>query len=139
MKKAHLILLFVTFALGLASAISVYWGPQGHARVPAQYADKPGPRLFFQHDCASCHTVSSLEGASGTLGPGLDKVAERAIEVSPQDGGRSYLRESILEPRKVVKDGFADAMPSFAGKLSEAELSQLIDWLLALDKDASKV
>ncbi len=99
--------------------------------MPAELAGQPGPRLFFQNDCVTCHTVTALPEARGTLGPGLDDIGHRAAELDKVDG-RAYLRESILQPGKVVREGFVNAMPSFEGKVSDAELDQLIDWLLTL-------
>lgn len=100
--------------------------------MPPQLAGQPGPALFFKNGCVTCHTVTALPGARGTLGPGLDDVGNRAQALDPDLGGKGYLRESILEPGKVVRPGFVNAMPSFAGKLSQTELGQLVDWLSTL-------
>lgn len=118
--------------VGAAVFFSTYQKKSQSIPVPAEFADQVGPRLFFEHDCATCHTVSLLPAARGTLGPGLDAVGLRAEELDPESGGKTYLRESILEPGKVVREGFVNAMPSYAGKLTEQELSHLVDWLTTL-------
>ena len=43
-----------------------------------------------------------------------------------------YLRESILEPGKVVTEGFEAAMPSFAGVIPAQELEDLVAYLKQL-------
>ena len=121
----------IVVIVGVAASFSVYQKKSRPVPVPAELAGQPGPRLFFQNDCVTCHTVTALPGARGTLGPGLDDIGHRAAELDKVDG-RAYLRESILQPGKVVREGFVNAMPSFEGKVSDAELDQLIDWLLTL-------
>jgi cytochrome c oxidase subunit II len=122
----------IVVIVGAAAFFSVYHKKTRAIPVPAEFAGQPGPRLFFQQDCVTCHTVSTLPGARGTLGPGLDDVGHRAESLDPEGEGKGYLRQSLLEPGAVVREGFVNAMPSFAGKMSEQELSQLIDWLATL-------
>ena len=122
----------IVVIVGVAAFFSVYQKKSRPIPVPPELAGQPGPRLFFEHDCATCHTVSRLPQARGTLGPGLDDIASRAAEIGGGDG-RSYLRDSLLHPGKVVREGFVNAMPSFEGKMSQEELEQLLDWLLTLE------
>lgn len=96
--------------------------------VPVEFRDNPAVVLFYKYDCVTCHTVSHLPGAQGKIGPGLDNVGTLAESM----GGKSYLRESLLEPGKVVRHGFVNAMPSFDGRLGEAEVDVLVDWLSSL-------
>ena len=58
----------------------------------------------FKANCGSCHTLSAA-GTSGAVGPNLDNVSLSASEI-----------ESL------VRDG-RGAMPSFGGKLSDAEIT----------------
>ena len=131
MKPERLLPLILVIA-GVAAFLSVYHKKTQPIPVPREFANQPGPLLFFQNDCVTCHTVTVLPGARGTLGPGLDDVGHRAEMLDPKEGGKAYLRQSILEPGAVVRKGFVNAMPSFAGKLSEPELEQLVDWLSTL-------
>jgi mono/diheme cytochrome c family protein len=122
----------ILLVVGVAVALCVYREKTQPVPVPAGLQNQPGPRLFFQQGCVSCHTVTAIPGARGTLGPGLDDVGNRARLLDPAGAGKGYLRESILEPGKVVRKNFVNAMPSFAAKMSERELSQLVDWLSTL-------
>lgn len=136
--KAERWLPLLVLVAGVAALVSVYRQHTQHRPVPTEFAQQPGPRLFFEHDCVSCHTVSSLPGARGTLGPGLDDVGTRARQLDPKGDGKAYLRESLLEPAKVVREGFVNAMPSFEGQLSESDLEALVEWLdtLQVRKDS---
>jgi mono/diheme cytochrome c family protein len=131
MRPERLLPLILVIA-GAAAFFSVYRKKTQPLPIPAQFAEQPGPRLFFEHDCATCHTVSALPGARGTLGPGLDDVGARAERLDPDNQGKTYLRESLLTPGKVVRQNFINAMPSFAGRLDDQELGQLVDWLSTL-------
>ena len=123
--------------VGVVAFFSVYQKKTQTIPVPAEFSGQPGVRLFFEHDCVTCHTVSSLPDARGTLGPGLDDIATRAAKVDGADG-RAYLRDSILLPGKVVREGFVNAMPSFEGKMTDQELDQLTNWLMTLKTGAVK-
>jgi mono/diheme cytochrome c family protein len=63
-----------------------------------------GKQVFLSAGCAGCHTLADA-GATGTVGPNLD-AAQPSV--------------SLVAER--VRDG-KGAMPSFAGKLSDAEIA----------------
>ncbi len=94
----------------------------------------PGQRVFVEKACIACHTLSSVPGARGTVGPALDGVGSRAAERGGATGrnltGEAYLRESILDPNAYVVPGFQPVMPSFAGQLTDQQLKDLVDFLL---------
>lgn len=131
MRPERLLPLILVIA-GAAAFVSVLRQKSQPVPVPPEVAGQPGPRLFFEHDCATCHTVTSLPEARGTLGPGLDDVGARAEQIDPKSGGKAYLRDSLLVPGKVVRETFVNAMPSFEGRLDEQELTHLVDWLSTL-------
>jgi cytochrome c oxidase subunit 2 len=90
-----------------------------------------GERLFREYGCSGCHGVNSsvkaplLEGIYGT---------QRAL----QDGSfavadERYLRDSILLPQKEIRAGFKPIMPTFRGRMSEAEVLQVIEYLKTTD------
>ena len=66
----------------------------------------------FQSSCGSCHTLSAA-GTSGQVGPNLDDTALSASEIE-----------------SVVRDG-RGSMPSFDGKLSDAEISAVAAFVAA--------
>lgn len=123
--------------LVIVGAAVFYFGYQkktAPVTLPEEFAGNEAVGLFYQHQCVTCHWVSSLPDARGKLGPGLDNVGIRAKEYDPEHNGEEYLRESILNPSKVVREGFINAMPSFQGKLNEEELEKLVSWLTTLRK-----
>lgn len=130
--KPERLLPAILVIVGAAVFYSVYDGKTAEVPVPEEWAGNAAVRLFYQHDCLKCHTVTALPDARGTLGPGLDDIGNRAAELDPDGDARAYIRQSLLEPGMVVRKGFVDAMPSFKEQLNEQELETLIDWLAQL-------
>ncbi len=63
-----------------------------------------GSAVFASAGCSGCHTLKAA-GATGTIGPDLDQ-----------------LRPSAATVAGIVRSG-GGAMPSFSGKLSDAQIS----------------
>jgi cytochrome c oxidase subunit II len=81
-----------------------------------------GEAVFAAEGCGSCHALAAAN-ATGTVGPDLGSISKP---------NAAYIRESIVEPNKVIAKGFsADVMPAnFGEQLSPAELDALVEYLL---------
>ena len=104
------------------------WLKEGN--VEASAGASTGERLFTRMGCITCHR----EGA-GARGPLLAGLFGR--EVVLQDGGKviadeTYLRESILEPRTKLVEGFAPLMPTYKSQLSETDVFELVNYIKSL-------
>jgi len=86
-----------------------------------------GEQIFTAAGCAGCHKLTKA-GANGTIGPSLDDLANSPdLKGNPED----FVQESILDPDKVVAQGFnAGVMPSFDGKLTDKQIQALVQYLL---------
>lgn len=88
-------------------------------------------KKVFEQKCAVCHSA----GSERKIGPGYAGLYDSKREFadgSSATADENYLRESILVPNAKVVKGFAPAMPSFQGQLSEDELSGLIEFIKSL-------
>jgi mono/diheme cytochrome c family protein len=87
--------------------------PSGEPAPPAAPAGDPaaGKEVFASAGCGSCHTLADA-GASGTIGPNLD-------DAKPPP-------ELVVER---VTDG-TDAMPAFAGTLSEQQIQDVAAYVV---------
>ncbi len=89
-----------------------------------------GRKLFQMRGCTQCH---SMDGSAKT-GPTLLDVFGRTETMV---GGASvvvdenYIRESILEPNAKVVAGFEPVMPTYQGRLKDAEIMAIIEYLKA--------
>jgi cytochrome c oxidase subunit 2 len=86
-----------------------------------------GARLFQRLNCAACH-----RDGGGGAGPSLSGVFGRRTALA--DGGtvladESYLRESILRPNAKIVKGWPPRMPTYEGRVDEAQLQQLVAYL----------
>ena len=89
---------------------------------------KRGEQIFHKHPaaCVLCHM---LKGQGSAVGPALDGLATRATP--------AYIRESLLEPSKVIAKGFEQfgkisPMPPMGDIFSPQEISDLEAFLQTL-------
>ena len=86
------------------SGTAGYGESSGTGSSSAGGSTASGAAVFASAGCASCHTLKAA-GATGSIGPSLDQVRPSASTVSA-----------------IVQSG-GGAMPSFAGKLSAAQIA----------------
>lgn len=92
-----------------------------------------GAAVFTAAGCGSCHTFGPA-GSTGAIGPSLDDLAAAADKAGqPVD---VYARESIVDPGKVVADGYADGvMPkSYGESYSAKEIDALVQYLTGAEQ-----
>jgi len=106
--------------------IKKYSGRQ-EGQSPAEY----GKLLYERRGCASCHSVdgSKRVGPSFLDAFGTDrKFTTGASGVADEN----YIRESILEPKALVVEGYQPVMPSYKGQLSDDDIDSIIAYLKSL-------
>ncbi len=80
---------------------------------------------------AQCH---SLDGTAGT-GPSFKGIYGHPVQLegmAPVMVEDNYIRESILEPDAKIVKGFQPVMPTFKGKLSDKDITALIEFIKSL-------
>lgn len=92
-----------------------------------------GALLLKQKGCATCHSV---DGSTGTC-PTLKGVFGH--EVLMTDGKRvladeNYIRESILDPRAKVVNGYQPVMPTYQGVIKDRHIDAIIAYMKTLAK-----
>jgi cytochrome c oxidase subunit 2 len=97
----------------------------GHAVAGGIVAE--GERVFRSAGCSGCHGEHASVHA-----PSLDGLYGRSVALA--GGGRvradeTYLRDSILLPRKQVAAGYAAVMPSYQGQLEPGDVLALVAWI----------
>ena len=89
-----------------------------------------GAALFRSYGCSGCHMNSDVVRA-----PPLYGVYGRPVPLA--SGGfvtadEQYVRDSILMPLDKVVAGYRPIMPSFAGRIAEEDLVQLVAYVKSL-------
>lgn len=90
-----------------------------------------GKHLFSAYGCAGCH-----QGESAVRAPDLAGIYGRTVPLASGEtttASEAYLRDSILQPNRHVVAGYEPVMPSFAGRIEEGELQQLVAYLKSLE------
>jgi len=73
------------------------------------------------------------------VGQSLKDLAGTQVEVETARGevtltrDRAYFERALLEPEVEIVDGYPPAMPSFAGRFSDADLKALLDLLTGVE------
>jgi len=129
-QKNWLPALMLTVWAGSAAIYLLAALPAGFHQAGWLPPASPGHALFVSEGCATCH----MQGSS-QIAPNLHGIYGR--EQPMADGSRvtvddTYLEESILHPQARVVKGFAPAMPSYEGRLSPGQLSELIGYIRSI-------
>jgi cytochrome c oxidase subunit 2 len=92
-----------------------------------------GAAIFKNNGCGACHTLAAA-GASGKVGPDLDKLAAEAKQASQPLS--SFVRTSIIDPNAYIQPGYPrNVMPQTFGKaLSKQQLDSLVSYLISSSK-----
>jgi mono/diheme cytochrome c family protein len=90
----------------------------------------PGEALFQSLGCIGCHG-----DANSSIAPTLHGIYGKPVQL--QSGQTvtvddAYIKESILSPTAKVVKGFNPIMPSFQGKVDDAQIAQIIDYIKSL-------
>jgi len=92
-----------------------------------------GAMLYRRMGCAGCHSTDGSATSGG--GPSLLAAYGRTHQFA--DGSTAvvednYIRESIMDPSAKVRAGYRDQMPTYKGRLSDEEITAIIEFIKSL-------
>ncbi len=90
-----------------------------------------GALLVRQKGCNACHSIDGTR----LVGPSFKGVFGHQVPLAA--GGtvladENYIRQSILEPNAHVVQGFPPVMPTYQGRIKDAEIAAIIDYMKTL-------
>lgn len=94
-------------------------------------AVQKGEKLFKTQACFTCHSTDG----SRLVGPsfkGLFGRQEQMTDGSALQVDDPYFRESVLNPMAKVVAGYAPAMPTYQGRITEEEIGFIIEFVKTL-------
>lgn len=119
-------------ALPLLALVVAGCGSEGTVRATPEtvvgtvQAEAPGKAIFVKNGCNGCHTYQPA-GATGTVGPDLDKLPDYAKKANkPLD---AFVRESIVKPGAYIEKGFSNSMPTTFASLPKSDIDDLVAFL----------
>ena len=87
-----------------------------------------GKALFDSNGCGGCHTYKPA-GSGGKVGPDLDNLEADAKKAN-KGPVPVYTKQSIEDPGAYVVPGFPNGvMPPYKGKLTDAQINDLVKFL----------
>ncbi len=104
------------------------------AAKPPTDIEAHGLWLYERMGCKGCH---SIEPGKKIVGPSFAETfgtEQKIFGGAPITLDAGYIRESILEPQKKIREGYqgASQMPSYQGKLKDDEILALTAFIEAL-------
>jgi cytochrome c oxidase subunit 2 len=107
------------------------WLNQNGAEQTLAAAGKP---LFESYGCSGCHGPSSTVHAPSLVGLYGQVVPLSNGSVIRAD--RAYIQDHILYPDKQLPAGYKNIMPSYAGKIPDADLQKLVAYVDSLGPES---
>jgi len=91
-----------------------------------------GKTVFASNSCASCHTFQPA-GATGTIGPDLDKAPAADAKTDNNMDLAAFIKESIVNPDAYIAKGYSKGiMPTnFGSSLSSTQVNDLVAFILS--------
>jgi len=105
------------------------WLQGGPTASPADQ----GRKLFEQLGCIACHETGIAPRLDGLFGQSVPLANGQAVVAD-----ENYIRESILDPTAKVVAGYQPIMPSFAGRVDDEQLLQLIAYIKSIGPQSAQ-
>ena len=100
--------------------------------APGESMEQSGAKVFQANGCPTCHL------ADGTgIGPSLLGLYGNPVKLTTGEtvtADDAYIRESIVLPKAKVVLGYTPIMPTFQGRMTEEQISNVIAYIRALGK-----
>ncbi len=126
------LLLILTLALTACGGSSGSGNPGASSGGSSTSGDADrGKALFTEKQCITCHTLTAVPGANGTIGPNLDHIATTAATRKPNTSAADYIRESIKDPNAFIVPGYPSPSPMILPvPVNDNDINNLVAFLL---------
>jgi cytochrome c oxidase subunit 2 len=122
-----------TQAIVMTPAAFAKWEHSQGKAISSPNAAVAGKAVFVNNGCGACHTLTAA-GASGKVGPDLDKLPQEARKAGQPLA--AFIRQSIVDPNAYIAPGYPkNVMPAtFGQSLSKQQLDALVQYLISSSK-----
>ena len=116
--------------------------PTAHSAQTGEPPDADAAAAFAKAGCAGCHTIPGVANAVGQVGPDLSAIGSEADTRKDSLDAEAYLHESIVDPQAFIAPQCPNGdcpenvmLPNIAERLTDDEISSIVDYLIALKGD----
>ena len=123
----------VGLLVGIGIVFPNFDTPSSGETIVGETPAQRGEAVFFDSasTCILCHAI---DGQGGTRGPDLSGVASTAGDRVAGLSAEEYIRQSILDPKAYVVDGFDPIMPeNVVNVLGEDNFEDIVAFLMTLE------
>jgi len=113
------------FVMPIAAIVCACNEPSLHPQASGD--PERGRMLLQQYGCGACHRIPGVQGATGTIGPSLDRLGRRVYVAGVLPNSPPELARWIREPQ-VVKPG--TGMPN--ANVTEPDARDIVAYLYRL-------
>jgi len=132
-ERLGLLVTAVIVVLLVGATVAVYAIDTGTVQAAAAedsaLGSVEGETVFLTKGCIGCHSRAGV--SEGFVGPDLTALADRAGDRVEGLSAEDYVRQSVLDPRAYVVDGYDPLMPVLP--VDAQELDALVEFLLSDD------
>jgi len=125
--------LLLTLALALTACSGSSGNPGGGTAGGTNSTGNAtnGKALFASKQCITCHTLKSVPGANGTIGPDMDGIASRAGTRVAGKSAADYIHDSIKDPNAFIVPPYTSPSPMILPvPVNDSEINDLVAFLL---------
>ena len=90
-----------------------------------------GEKAYRIRGCTQCHSIDGSTGIGPTF-KGIYGKQESFTDGTTLTVDENYIRESIVDPQAKILEGFEGVMPTYQGRLSDAEITFIIAFIKSL-------
>jgi cytochrome c oxidase subunit 2 len=102
-------------------------GMGGEGMDPVEW----GGKLFVSLGCNACHSTDGTR-LVGPTWRGAYGSSEKLTDGTTVVVDDNYVRESVMNPAAKIVEGYPPIMPPYAGRVSDAQMNALIDYMKSL-------
>jgi len=119
-------------AVVMRPAAFAAWEKSQSKAISSSSPSVAGAAVFKNNGCSACHTLTAA-GATGKVGPDLDKLSTWAAEA--KQPLVPFVRTSIVDPNAYIQPGFPkNVMPQTFASLPKQQLDALVQYLISSSK-----
>lgn len=89
-----------------------------------------GKEIAASNGCTSCHSLDGSKSVGPTWKGTFGTQADIGGKEVPVDA--AFIAKAIEDPNAEVRSGYGPSMPSFEGKLSDEEITAIVEYIKSL-------